>query len=160
MSTLTSPIFHPRTPNQLILISPGHDTPGWLTHMASLLDPNGAAAALAHPSKDRMLIWLLTEPRLLKLCKSFNRELTSQTWTAQDEAQNSDGRFGRDNLERKVVIEEVLMDLRSYGIDVAGFDERSTWSLRAVPVKGPFEIRVDAGGHESVEVPDGRHVYM
>jgi hypothetical protein len=55
----------------------------------------------------------------------------------------------------------VLEELKRSGIDVAGFDERSTWSLRAVEVSGPFEIRVDANGHESVvEVPDRRHVYM
>lgn len=163
MTTITSPIFHPRTPKQLILISPGHNTPGWLTHMASLLDSdsNSAAAVLANPGNDRILTWLLEEPRLIKLCKSFNRELPNQIWTAQDEAQNCDGRFGRDNLERKSEVEKVLEDLESYAVDVAGFDERSTWSLRVVEVDGPFEIRVDEAGHESVvEVPDRRHVYM
>lgn len=35
-----------------------------------------------------------------------------------------------------------------------GFDEKATWSLRVVEVSGPFEIRVDAKGHESVvELP-------
>jgi hypothetical protein len=163
MSTLTTPIFHPRTQKQLILISPGHDTPGWLTHMATLLDPNNpdAATAFQNPRFDRTLARLLTEPRLIKLCKSFKRELPSQTWTAQDEAQNSDGRFGRENLWRKSEVEDFLDDLQKSGVEVAGFDERSTWSLRAVEVSGPFEIRIDAGGHESVvEVPDRRHVYM
>jgi hypothetical protein len=165
MSTLTTPTFHSRTPNQLILISPGHETPGWLTRMASILDPKfaTAAAVLQNPQydHDRNLIWLLTEPRLLKLCQSFDRELTSQSWTASDEALHDDGRFGRDNLERKDVVEDVLEDLGRRGVDVAGFDERSTWSLRAVPVSEPFEIRLDEGGDESiVEVPDRRHVYL
>jgi hypothetical protein len=163
MSTLTTPTFHPRTTKQLILISPGHDTPGWLNHMATLLDPNNpdAETIFQNPRFDRTLTRLLTEPRLIKMCKSSKRELPSQNWTAQDEAQHSDGRFGRDCLERKCEVEDFLEELEKEGVEVAGFDERSTWSLRAVEVSGPFEIRVDAGGHESVvEVPDRRHVYM
>ena len=55
----------------------------------------------------------------------------------------------------------MLEELKRAGVDVAGFDERSTWSLRAVEVQGPFEVRANAKGHESVvEVPDRRHVYM
>mgnify|MGYP007100417708 CR=1 FL=1 len=50
---------------------------------------------------------------------------------------------------------------RRWAFKVEGFDRRATWSLRAVEVNGPFEIRVDEKGHESVpEVPDRRHVYM
>lgn len=55
----------------------------------------------------------------------------------------------------------MLEELKKVGVNVAGVDRRSTWSLRAVEVNGPFEIRVDEKGHESVvEVPDRRHVYM
>jgi hypothetical protein len=162
MSTVTTPIFHPRTPTHLSRLSPGPHTPGWITHIATLLPPNGSAnAAFQNPQNNHTLCHLLTHPRLLKLCKSFKRELPNQTWTARDEQQNDDGTFGRNNLEREWEVEEVLEELKRSGIDVAGFDERSTWSLRAVEVSGPFEIRVDANGHESVvEVPDRRHVYM
>lgn len=55
----------------------------------------------------------------------------------------------------------MLEELKQAGVDVSGFERRSTWSLRAVEVNGPFEIRVDEKGHESVvEVPDRRHVFM
>ena len=162
MSTITTPIFHPRNPKQLILISPGHDTPGWITHLATLLSSNGdATTAFKDPRNDNTLCHLLTHPRLLKLVKSFKRELPNQTWTAQDETQSDDGSFGRNNLEREWEVDEVLDELKKGGANVAGFDEKSTWSLRTVEVNGPFEIRVDANGHESVvEVPDRRHVYM
>jgi len=161
MTSITTPIFHPRSPKQIILISPGHNTPGWITHLASLLSSNGANAEFQDPQNDQTLCHFLTHPRLLKLCKSFGRELTTQIWTAQDEERNDDGKFGRNNLEREWEVEEVLQELKSAGVGVAGFDERSTWSLRAVEVNGPFEIRFDTEGHESViEVPCRRHVYM
>ena len=55
----------------------------------------------------------------------------------------------------------MLEEMKKMGVRVEGFDRRATWSLRAVEVNGPFEIRVDGKGHESVvEVPDRRHVYM
>jgi hypothetical protein len=55
----------------------------------------------------------------------------------------------------------VLDELKKLGVNLEGFDRRSTWSLRAVEVNGPFEVRFDEKGHESVvEVPDRRHVYM
>lgn len=164
--TVTTPIFHPRTTPQKILISPGHSTPGWTTHIATLLPPHTTAtAAFQNPHNDQILRALLSSPRLLKLCKEFNRELpANQIWTAQDEERNDDGKFGRNNLEREWEVDEVLEELEELkraGVDVAGFDRRSTWSLRAVEVNGPFEIRVDEKGHESVaEVPKRRHVYM
>lgn len=103
----------------------------------------------------------MTEPHLLQLCSLFNRELPSQIWKAEDEEQHSDERFGRDNLERECEVENMLAELERRGVVLKGFDERSTWSLRAVEVNGPFEVRVDAEGHESVaEVPDRRHVHM
>ena len=162
-STTTTPIFHPRTSPQKILISSGHSTPGWTTHIATLLPPHTTAtAAFQNPRNDQILTALLTSPRLLKLCKEFNRELSAnQIWTAQDEERNDDGKFGRNNLEREWEVDEVLEELKKAGVNVAGVDRRSTWSLRAVEVNGPFEIRVDEKGHESVvEVPDRRHVYM
>lgn len=133
--------------------------------MASLLHPTrNARSALQNPCNDQNLIYLLTEPSLIKLCQSFNRTIPSssnQPWTAHDESYHDDGRFGRGNLEREWVVEEVLQVLKQRGVDLTGFDERCTWSLRAVEVKGPFEVRVDEGGHESVvEVPDRRHVFM
>lgn len=107
-------------------------------------------------------MFILTFPSLLKLCKEFERELLAgQTWTAEDEEREDDGKIGRDNLERDCEVDEVLDELKKAGVDVAGFDRRSTWSLRAVEVNGPFEIRVDEKGHENVvEVPDRRYVYM
>ena len=162
-STITTPIFHPRNTPQKIIISPGHSNPGWITHIATLLPPNSTAnAAFQSPSNDQILSKLLTSPRLLKLCKEFKRELpANQVWTAQDEQRSDDGKFGRNNLEREWEVDEVLEELKQAGINVAGFDRRSTWSLRTVEVNGPFEVRVDEKGHESVvEVPDRRHVYM
>lgn len=162
-SKIATPIFHPRTTPQQILISPGHSTPGWTTHIATLLPPHTTAnAAFQNPSNDRILTTLLNSPRLLKLCKEFKRELpANQIWTAQDEERNDDGKFGRNNLEREWEVDEVLEELKKAVVSVSGYDRRSTWSLRAVEVNGPFEIRVDEKGHESVvEVPDRRHVYM
>lgn len=64
-------------------------------------------------------------------------------------------------MEREWEVDEVLEGVKKMGVEVEGFDRRATWSLRAVEVNGPFEIRVDEKGHESVvEVPDRRHVYM
>ena len=126
-SKTTTPIFHPRNTPQKVLISPGHSTPGFLTHIATLLPPRTtAAAAFLNPANDTILTALLTSPRLLELCKSFNRDKLSadQPWTAQDEARNDDGKFGRDNLERKWEVDEVLDELRQAGVNVAGFDEK------------------------------------
>lgn len=174
-TAIQTPIYHPRTPKQLILISPGHSTLGWITHIASLLDPNhNAGAAFQNPQNDPIITSLLSEPSLLKLCKSFNRTISihsnanvtgeGQVWTAHDEAYHDDGKFGKGNLEREWVVEEVLDDLKvKHGVDLVGkgFDERCTWSLRVVEVEGPFEVRVDEGGHEwVVEVPERRHVFM
>ena len=39
----------------------------------------------------------------------------------------------------------MLDELKQAGVNVAGFDERSTWSLRAVAVNGPFEVRIMRG---------------
>jgi hypothetical protein len=146
-----------------VLISPGHSNPGWISHIATILNPYTTAnAALQNPANDKILTEILTSPQLLKLCKLFSRELSAdQTWTAQDEARVDDGKFGHNNLEREWEVDEVLDELKKLGANVEGFDRRSTWSLRAVEVNGPFEIRVDEKGHESVvEVPDRRHVYM
>jgi hypothetical protein len=163
MTKNTTPIFHPRNTPQKVLISPGHSNPGWITCIATLLPPHTTAnAAFQNPSNDKTLIKLLTSPQLLNLCKSFNRELSAdQTWTAQDEARVDDGKFGHNNLEREWEVDEVLDELKKLGVNLEGFDRRSTWSLRAVEVNGPFEVRFDEKGHESVvEVPDRRHVYM
>lgn len=162
-SKTTTPIFHSRTTPQKIIISPGHANPGFITYIATLLPPRTTAnAAFQNPANDRILSNLLTSPRLLKLCKTFKRELPANaTWTAADEARNDDGKFGHNNLEREWEVDEVLEELKQAGVNVAGVDRRSTWSLRAVEVNGPFEIRVDEKGHESVvEVPDRRHVHM
>ncbi|KAM0706803.1 hypothetical protein Q7P35_006133 [Cladosporium inversicolor] len=162
-SKTTSPIFHPRNTPQKILISPGHANPGWITYIATLLPPHTTAnVAFQNPANDQILSNLLTSPRLLKLCKTFRRELpANETWTATDEERKDNGTFGRNNLEREWEVDEVLEELKQAGVDVAGFDRRSTWSLRAVEVNGPFEVRVDEKGHESVvEVPDRRHVHM
>lgn len=162
-SKISTPIFRPRPVSRTILISPGHATPGWITYIATLLPPHTTAnAAFQNPSNDQILIKILTALGLLKLCREFERELSAdQTWTAEDEEQNDDGKFGRDNLERELEVDEVVDDLKKLGVNVEGFDRRSTWSLRAVEVNGPFEVRVDEKGHESVvEVPDRRYIYM
>lgn len=163
LSPVVSPIFYPRSPKQLILINPGSTGPSWLTHIATLLDPSGAAAAFSNPRNNPIFTFILTNSRLLKLCKDFNREIIpNRPWTGHDERNHSDGSFGEGNLEREEAVDEVLEDLRlAFGVDATGFDERSTWALRAVEVSGPFEIRVDEDGHESVvEVPNRRHVNM
>lgn len=166
MSTpIVSPIFHPptTTSKQQILISPGHATPGWITHIATLLSPTGNAnAAFANPRNDVTLCWLLMQPQIISLCKSFDRVLPSQNWSAEDEANSKEDHFGEQmNLERAQVVEDVLEDLKRTGVLLEGFDENAACSLRVVEAGGPFEIRVDARGHESVvEVPDRRHVQM
>lgn len=162
-SRTTSPIFHPRSTPQRIIISPGHANPGFITYIATLLPPRTTEnAAFQNPANDQILSNLLTSPRLLKPCKTFKRELpANQNWTAQDEERNDNGTFGRNNLEREWEVDELLEKLKQAGVDVKEFDRRSTWSLRAVEVNGPFEIRVDEKGHESVvEVPDRRRVFM
>ncbi|GAB7335258.1 hypothetical protein MBLNU13_g07669t1 [Cladosporium sp. NU13] len=162
-SAITTPIFHPRNIPLKFLISlrPLHPR---LEHPHRHAPPpsSTANAAFQNPSNDRILTNILTSPRLLKLCKEFKHELSANhIWTAQDEERNDDGKFGRNNMEREWEVDEVLEELKKAGVDVKGVDRRSTWSLRAFEVNGPFENRVDEKGHESVvEVPDRRHVSM
>lgn len=154
---------------QEILVSPGHKTPlGWLTHIATLLDPrdeSNPTAAFNNPANDALFCYLLTHPRLIGLCKDAGRVWWRAEWSAGDEALSDDETFGRNNKFRERAVAEVLEEVKQGrgGVDLKarGFDERSTWNLRVLEVKGPFQIRVDRRGHESVvEVEDKRIVQM
>lgn len=86
-------------------------------------------------------------------------------WSASDEALSDDVTFGRHNKFRKRAVAEVLEQVKqsrgAVDLKARGFDERSTWNLRVLEVGGPFQIRVDRRGHESVvEVEDKRVVQM
>lgn len=76
-----------------------------------------------------------------------------KTWTAEDEArkrgEESDAFV--ENPIREVEASELVEEWKARGFGgLEGFDERAAWSLRAVGVSGPFEVRVDEKGHEFV----------
>lgn len=73
MSHLITPIFIPTHPNQPILLSPGHHTPGWLTHLSTLLP----SPALNSPANYPLLANFLTHPKLIQECLDFGRVLPS-----------------------------------------------------------------------------------
>jgi len=72
-TTCTPVIFCPCTAKQQILISSGHATPTWLTHMASLLNMNhNVNAVFNSPSNETLSVQILTSPAPIKLCKDSN----------------------------------------------------------------------------------------
>ncbi|KAM0712173.1 hypothetical protein Q7P37_011267 [Cladosporium fusiforme] len=152
MSTIISPVFIPTHQNQLILLSPGHHTPGWLTHIARLLNKTDPSAALNDARNAPLLVHFLTHRALLKECRDFERVLPSTAWSAEDEEKKrkSETQHFVENPAREVEVAELVRDWKQRGFALEGFEERAAWGLRAVRVGGPFEIRVDDGGHEFV----------